>query len=444
MTDQHHSSSQEPSGSHQPEHQYEVESNLEDFQENDEGDLESFFQSVSDRNQDQTDESSESSADTYEVPVSDVPSASAQLSRTDARRLHHQRRSAFIRRLLIIFLAVIVVIGVLIGIQQIVGRHLQAQRNSATSVQQAEDWPGPGYGSVEFTVKKGESSSSIAQHLAKEGIIASASAFSGTVVSQGVESNLQPGTFTLKYRMSSAEVIKILTDPSKAKGMITVTSSARVSQVISDAAQLMKKPRSDFQAVINSHGQGILPAEANGSFEGWLQPDTYDPHQYTSAHDLLADMVRRRIAFLNEQKVPTGKQREEILIRASIIGGEVNKSEYYPQVSRVIQNRLDRNMSLGMDSVVAYGNNVQPSGLTTAMLQDSSNVYNVRIHKGLPPTPINQPDADMIHAAQHPAQGNWLYFVTVNLDTGETKFTDNEKQFEEYSREYHQWAAKNQ
>jgi UPF0755 protein len=441
MTDQHHSSSQEPSGSRQSENQPEVDSDLEDFQENDEGDLESFFQSVSDHHQDQADESS---AGSHRVPASDVPSPAVQLSRTDARRLRHRRRASFIRRLLIILLVIVVIIAVLIGIQQIVGRRLQAQRNSVTSVQQAEDWPGPGYGSVEFTVKKGESSSSIAQHLAKEGIVASASAFSGTVVSQGVESNLQPGTFTLKYRMSSAEVIKILTDPSKAKGMITVTSSARVSQVISDAAQLMKKPLSDFQDVINSHGQGILPAEANGSFEGWLQPDTYDPHQYSSAHDLLADMVRRRIAFLNEQKVPTGKQREEILIRASIIGGEVNKSEYYPQVSRVIQNRLDRNMSLGMDSVVAYGNNVQPSGLTTAMLQDSSNVYNVRIRKGLPPTPINQPDADMIHAAQHPAQGNWLYFVTVNLDTGETKFTDNEKQFEEYSREYHQWAAKNQ
>lgn len=434
MTDQHHSSHPSDSSLRQ-------DGSEDNFPDENDEDLESFFQSVSDHS---SEESDRRSAQAGASSPSHGESGSPVLSRTAAHRLERRKRLTFVRRLGLILLIVVVVIAVMIGVQQLIGRHLAAQRNSVTSVQQSEDWPGPGYGSVEFTVKKGESSASIAQHLAQQGIIASASAFSGTVVSQGVESNLQPGTFTLKYRMSSAEVIKILTDPSKARGMITVTSSSRVSQIVAEAAQLMKKPVSDFHAIISAHGQGILPPEAQGSFEGWLQPDTYDPHQYKSAHDLLADMVHRRIAFLNEQNVPKGNQREQILIRASIIGGEVNRSEYYAQVSRVIQNRLDRNMSLGMDSVVAYGNNVQPSGLTDSMLHDKSNVYNVRIRTGLPPTPINQPDGAMITAAQHPAKGDWLYFVTVNLDTGETKFTNSEKQFEEFSRQYHQWAAKNQ
>ena len=70
------------------------------------------------------------------------------------------------------------------------------------------------------------------------------------------------------------------------------------------------------------------------------------------------------------------------------------------------------------------------------MLDDESNPYNTRIRKGLPPTPISNPGDDAIKAALHPEDGNWLYFVTVNLQTGETKFTDNEDTFNEYVQEY--------
>ena len=80
-------------------------------------------------------------------------------------------------------------------------------------------------------------------------------------------------------------------------------------------------------------------------------------------------------------------------------------------------------MSLGMDSTVAYGNDVKPAQVTTEMTQDESNPYNTYKISGLPPpTPISNPGDNAIQAALHPEGGNWLYFCTVNLDTGETKF----------------------
>ena len=41
-----------------------------------------------------------------------------------------------------------------------------------------------------------------------------------------------------------------------------------------------------------------------------------------------------------------------------------------------------------------------------------------------------------MRAATHPAKGNWLFYVTVNLKTGETKFTDDYDTFIEYTHEY--------
>lgn len=60
------------------------------------------------------------------------------------------------------------------------------------------------------------------------------------------------------------------------------------------------------------------------------------------------------------------------MIIASIAEAEVNKADYYGKVTRVIENRLEQGLSLGMDSTVAYGNNVKPAQVTTEMTQDES------------------------------------------------------------------------
>lgn len=372
------------------------------------------------------------------------PALSRTERRNRQRRQARERARRILRILLIVLVSLAVIGGIAFGVRRAIAS-IAANRYKQQNVQTqaAADWPGPGYGSVQFTISTGESGASVAQRLAKKKIVASAQAFMDAVEEVDADSKIKPGTFTLKYRMSVKSVLAIVTDSSQAKGLIQVTSSMRVSQIVKQIASLSKISESDLQAVIDSKGAGILPAEANGSFEGWLQPGTYDPHSYSSAQEILGDMVKKRLAFLKSLQVPTGSRRETILITASIIGGEVNRPEYYGKVSRVISNRLAKDMPLGMDSVVAYGNDVAPSQLTQKMLDDTSNSYNLRVKKGLPPTPIDQPDAAMIKAAMHPDTGDWLYFVTVNLNTGETKFTADESQFEQYSKEYHDWAAKN-
>jgi UPF0755 protein len=76
------------------------------------------------------------------------------------------------------------------------------------------------------------------------------------------------------------------------------------------------------------------------------------------------------------------------------------------------------------------------------MIDDTSNPYNSRVKKGLPPTPIGNPDIQVIQAVMNPPAGDELYFVTVNLDTGETKFTDDYNEFQQWSKEYQDWLSK--
>lgn len=345
-------------------------------------------------------------------------------SRKEMRRKREARR----RKHIVIAVVMVVVIA-LLAVGAFWGFHALRQwrinRELAQQEAVVEDYLGPGNGSVQFTVESGSDWSAVAKDLAKQDIIKSAGSLTSIVGS----STLYPGTFSLQYQMKAADVLAILSDQTQASGFLEVRPGERLSDVILAASQITGFPESDFQAVVDGGGAGILPAEANGSFEGWLEPGSYNPSGKNSAAEILTEMVNARIAKLDAMGVPTGEEREKIMIMASIAEAEVNSQEYYGKVTRVILNRIDAGMPLGMDTTVAYGLGITANELTDAMLADESNPYNTRIHLGLPPTPISNPGDNAIQAALNPEQGDWLYFVTTDLQTGETKFAVTEDEF---------------
>jgi UPF0755 protein len=60
------------------------------------------------------------------------------------------------------------------------------------------------------------------------------------------------------------------------------------------------------------------------------------------------------------------------------------------------------------------------------------------MNEGLPVGPISNPGDLALDAAVKPADGTWRYFVTVNLDSGETTFSTT---FAEHEVAVAQWQA---
>ena len=77
-----------------------------------------------------------------------------------------------------------------------------------------------------------------------------------------------------------------------------------MSDVIKKAAALSEIDESEFQKIIDAKGEGILPAEAGGNFEGWLEPGKYDVKGLGSAQKILKTIVDKRVSKLNEMHVP--------------------------------------------------------------------------------------------------------------------------------------------
>ena len=360
-----------------------------------------------------------------------------------SRRLEQERRlvrKRKRRRAIRTFFVLLLTLALISGGAYFAYTQLRGSSSSSTT---ADDYPGPGSGQVVVTVYDGESGQQIGQRLVDAGVVKSLTAFIRAFDANKAAVSIRPGSYTLKKEMSaSGAIAALLDDANRSDNTVTVTPGQTKDQVAEQISMVANIPLDQVKSAMADTAALGLPAEANGNVEGWLAPGSYELAEGATATSLISQMITRTTQRLDGLGVAAA-DREKILTKASILEREVRNTEYLPMVSRVIDNRLaDTNGEthglLQMDSTVLYGVG-KTGGIPTADDLAAENPYNTYRNPGLPPSPISQPSTEAIEAALHPAEGNWLYFVTVNLDTGETLFaathdeqTQNTKRLEEY------------
>ncbi|MET7571915.1 endolytic transglycosylase MltG [Streptomyces sp. NPDC005492] len=183
-----------------------------------------------------------------------------------------------------------------------------------------------------------------------------------------------------------------------------------------------------------------LPNDAEGNPEGYLFPATYPLKEKATPESLLSFMVNTANRKFNGAPVAAGAQRNALNVYqavtiASIVQAEAASTADMGKVARVIFNRLERGMPLQMDSTINYALNRATLKTTTSDTRLDS-PYNSYQRMGLPPTPIDNPGEEAMHAAINPPPGDWLYFVTVK--PGDTRFAAT---YEEHQRNVAEFNA---
>ena len=302
------------------------------------------------------------------------------------------------------------------------------------------DFSGPGQGSINVTVTTGESLATIGNALKAAGVVKSVDAFIAASTQNSKSATIQPGKYALKLQMTSHDALdQLISGKSRTSTAIVIPEGLRTTEILERIAAQSTISLSALKYEVSQPATLGLPAPARGNVEGYLFPSSYEIDGNTTAHSLLSRMIAQsRIQherlMLSAQARKLSLSSEQVLTVASILQAEAHPRDY-TKVARVIYNRISTPMRLQMDSTVAYGAGVKRVMLTQKQL-DTDTPYNTYLRDGLPPTPINNPGAEAIQAALQPAAGNWLFFLTVNLDTQETKFTNSYNDFLTYKSQF--------
>ncbi|NIA25809.1 MAG: hypothetical protein GWP04_09615 [Gammaproteobacteria bacterium] len=204
--------------------------------------------------------------------------------------------------------------------------------------------------------------------------------------------------------------------PSAGPGMVA-PGGALTKHLAADIASAFGFDVADVEAAI---ADMVLPPEAGGNPEGWLAPGTYQVAADATALTVVQAMVDRRVVQLQERGVPRD-QWYRVLTAASVIEKETYNQNEKPKVARVLVNRLAGGGPLQMDSIILYPV-PEDRTFTTSEERASDQPYNSYRHNGLPPTPICSPDEASIDAFLAPPPGDWWFYVTIDLQTGETRY----------------------
>jgi len=328
------------------------------------------------------------------------------------------------RRLLFLLLslAVIVIAGIFLV------RHMYYQDLLAVSDDQR---------SKIVTIESGSTSSTIAKQLDKADLIRSAWAFELYVHSKELGSKLQAGTYAFSPSQGTISIVHTLTKGSVTTKLVTILPGRRLDQLRSDLINDGFSPTSVDTALDPSHYTD-LPAlaykPAGASLEGLLYPDSFqrtaDTDPQVIIRESLVEMGQHLTPDLQAAYTAQGLTTYQGLILASIVEKEVSRASDKPQVAQVFLKRLNAGSTLGSDVTAFYGAIV--AGKSPSVGYDSP--YNTRIRTGLPPTPIATVSDSSLQAVAHPANTQWLYFVSG--DDGTTYFSNTLEEHDAQTAQY--------
>jgi UPF0755 protein len=265
-------------------------------------------------------------------------------------------------------------------------------------------------------LRPGWSTRHIAQALQRQGVVRSSAAFLMLQYAEGVKT-LKAGEYKFDQPASALDVWRRLLRGDVYARTVVVPEGYNLYDIAAAVEQAGLGSADEFIAV--AKGDTVLVRELDPdatTLEGYLFPDTYQFTRIDGVTDIAAAMVRRFRQEAQKIGLLGNPNMHRIVTMASIVEKETAVPVERPLVASVYYNRLEKNMLLGADPTVIYAALLAGRYRGTIYQSDLQfdSPYNTYKYPGLPPGPIANPGVASLEAALHPAQSDFLYFVSDN------------------------------
>jgi UPF0755 protein len=265
-------------------------------------------------------------------------------------------------------------------------------------------------------LRPGWSTRHIARELQQQGVIHSSTAFLMLDYLKGIKT-LKAGEYKFEQPANAVDVWKRLTSGDVYARTLVVPEGFNMFDIAAAVEQAGLGPASDFLIAAKNDLFLLRDIDPSAkSLEGYLFPDTYQFTRIDSAHDIAAAMVHRFHRQAQQLGLLGRADTHRVVTMASVVEKETAVPDERPLVAAVYYNRLNRNMALAADPSVIYAALLAGRYRGTIYASDLQfdSPYNTYKYPGLPPGPIANPGTASLQAAMHPAQSDFLYFVSDN------------------------------
>lgn len=280
-----------------------------------------------------------------------------------------------------------------------------------------------------LVIQRGDYEYKATDTLQEEQIIKSGADFRKYIQNNAPGFVYTPGEYLLNANMSFADLLSALQHPDVAYQYVTV--AVPEGRSIWKIAQLMEDNGvcgyQEFLTAANDYDYDFdfvrqLASEDSDlicyKLEGFLYPATYDLRVGMDARDVVKTMLAAFDTYLPADALDRCAARNvsfrQMMTLASVIQAESYGQEMMKGVSSVFWNRLESPnfmpKLLQSDPTTTYSKAIaeEVPGASDEMVK----AYDTYQITGIPAGSINNPGAEAIDAALHPADTNYLYFVT--------------------------------
>ena len=270
-----------------------------------------------------------------------------------------------------------------------------------------------------FIVRSGESLTSVAERLERDGFIRSSYLMRAVARLTASETSIKAGYYRFGPGFSTVDVLDLLVEGYEEQVRVTIPEGFTLSKI---GARLEAAGVTTSYEFLEQASSPELLAEygiVGNSFEGYLFPDTYQLPKRYPAEAVIRSLADNFFARLGDI-VPDWTERdpEELhrtIIMASIVEREYQINSEAPIIASVFYNRLAVGVGLESCATLAYviteiQGRPHPEVITWSDLAIES-PFNTYMWHGLPPGPIASPGVTAIDAAFHPADTDFWYFV---------------------------------
>ena len=262
-----------------------------------------------------------------------------------------------------------------------------------------------------YQLPQGANIYSTADNLKRYGLVNSSQFVVWAAKVLGASETLKLGHYELTPDTS---VLSLLDDFSNAH-----VATRKITLVEGQTVQTYFQMLSQHQALTTklSFEKTLQNTNAKPPYDGQFWPDTYQVNYADSvlsvlnrSHALLQEKLSK--AWDNRAKDHLLKNKNQLLILASLVEKETANHAEKAKIAGVFINRLKKGMRLQTDPTVVYALGDAYTGKLSKQDLWFKSPYNTYRHKGLPPGPIGSVGLESLKAAAQPLKSDFLYFVS--------------------------------